>query len=296
MLDPRRLHLLRTVVTTGSVSAAARDLGFTPSAVSQQLGLLEKEAGITLLERNGRGVRPTEAGRLLSRYAEAIDAQVAAAEAALADLRAGVTGRLAVRYFASVGAALVAPALATLRRDHPGVRVDLKLTDPADPLREVRDGNGDLALVVRPREQAATDGLRFTHLRDDPYLALLPAGHRLGGRRALDLADLAADPWVGSEQPGPCQDAILVACGRAGFTPRFVVQSEDYATAQGFVAAGLGIALVPRLGLPARSPGVVVRRIHEPEPVRTIWAATRGTAPATPALTGLLAALRTAGR
>ncbi|MEI5524503.1 LysR family transcriptional regulator [Streptomyces brasiliscabiei] len=293
MLDVRRMQVLRTVVTSGSVTAAATALGYTPSAISQQIAALEKEAGTALLERVGRGVRPTEAGLLLTGYADTIGRQVAEAQTALADLRAGRTGRLAVRYFATAGAPLVAPAVARLRAEHPGVRIELRLIDPGDPLPAVKEGRADLALVVRPRG-ADPEGVRLLHLLDDTYFAVLPAGHPLADRPALALADLADEPWVGSEWPGPCLDAQLEACAEAGFRPRFAVESEDYATAQGFVAAGLGVGLVPRLGLGSPHPDVVVRRFTGPEPRRSIHAAVRATAPPQPALRTFVEALREA--
>ncbi|MFI5961544.1 LysR family transcriptional regulator [Streptomyces asoensis] len=296
MIDVRRMQVLRAVVGTGSVTGAAAALGYTPSAVSQQIAALEKEAGAALLERVGRGVRPTAAGLLLTGYADAIGRQVAEAEAALADLLAGRTGQLAVRYFATAGAALVAPAVARLREAHPGVRVDLRLTaDPQDPSAEVREGRADLALLVGSAEPRG-DGVRLTRLLDDPYLAVLPRGHRLAGRRSVRLAELAEEPFVGSEWPGPCLDAQLDACAAAGFRPGFAVQSEDYMTAQGFVAAGLGVSLVPRLGLGSRHPGVVVREVRDPVPVRVIQAVTRATAPAQPALDAFVDALEQAAR
>ncbi|MGC5566168.1 LysR family transcriptional regulator [Streptomyces sp. FR-108] len=296
MLDVRRMQMLRAVVTSGSVTAAATRLGYTPSAVSQQIAVLEKEARTPLLERVGRGVRPTEAGLLLTGYADAIGRQVAEAETALSDLRSGRTGRLAVRYFATAGAALVAPAVARVRAEHPGVRIELKLSDPGEALPDVREGRADLALVVRPEgETAGAEGVRLVRLLDDPYRAVLPKGHPLAGRRSLALADLAEEPWVGSEWPGPCLDAQLSACEAAGFRPTFVVESEDYVTAQGFVAAGLGVSLVPRLGLGSRHPGVVVREVRRPEPVRAISAAVREAAAPAPALLSFLQALREAG-
>ncbi|MFD9502387.1 LysR family transcriptional regulator [Streptomyces sp. NPDC060035] len=294
MLDLRRMQLLRAVITSGSVTAAARNLGYTPSAVSQQMAALEKEAGITLLERSGRGVRPTDAGRLLNEYATLIGNHAAEAETALADLRAGRTGQVAIRYFASAGAALVAPALAQLRREQPGVQTELKLSDPADPLPEVKDGRADLALVVRPRDQPAVDGIRFVSLLDDKYLVVLPEEHRLAAQREIELTDLADEPWIRSDRPGPCLDPVLDACASAGFSPGFVVESEDHATAQAFVAAGLGIALIPELGIGDPHPAVAVRRVRNPEPVRSIHAAVRESSPAEqPALRGLLDALRT---
>ncbi|MFC5665893.1 LysR family transcriptional regulator [Kitasatospora misakiensis] len=294
MLDMRRMQVLRAVVTSGSVTAAARNLGYTPSAVSQQMAALEKEAGIGLLERTGRGVRPTEAGRLLTEYATVIGRHVAEAETALAELRAGRTGRVVVRYFATAGATMVAPAVAALRREQPGVQVELRLSDAEDALLEVRERRADVALVVRSRDKVTVDGLRFVHLADDRYVAVLPRGHRLASKPALDLIDLADEPWIGSDQPGACLDPVLDACGSAGFSPDFVVESGDYATAQGFVAAGLGVGLVPAMGLGNRHPEVVVREVRNPEPVRAIYAAVREPAPVQPALHRLLDALRSA--
>jgi len=284
--------MLGAVVSTGSVTAAAARLGYTPSAISQQVAALEKEAGTELLERVGRGVRPTAAGLLLTEYADAITRQVAEARTALEDLLAGRTGRLSVRYFATAGARLVAPAVAGLRAEHPGVQIELRLAGP-DPLPEVREGRADLALVVGAAEH---DGVRLLHLLDDPYLAVLPRAHPLAARRSVRLTDLADEPWVGSEWPGPCLDAQLTACASAGFQPRFVVDSEDYATAQGFVAAGLGVTLIPRLGLGGRHPGVAVRPVRSPRPTRAICAAVRDTALPQPALEGFVEALRTAAR
>jgi DNA-binding transcriptional LysR family regulator len=294
MLDVRRMQVLRAVVTSGSVTAAATNLGYTPSAVSQQIAALERQAGIPLLERVGRGVRPTAAGRLLTEHAAIIGQHVAEAETALADLRAGRIGRLAIRYFATAGAALVPPALAKLRADHPRVQVDLRLNDPVDQIGAIVRGEADLAIMV-PSQQETLDGIRLVHLLDDPYHAVLPKGHHLAAKRVVDLADMAEEPWVNNElAAGPCMERMLEACASAGFSPNFVVQSDDYATAQGFVAAGLGITLIPSLGLGQRHPGVVVRRVRKPEPVRSIYAAVRETSLAQPALAGLVDALRDA--
>ncbi|MEU8525728.1 LysR family transcriptional regulator [Streptomyces sp. NPDC048629] len=292
MLDVRRMQVLRAVVTSGSVTAAAAHLGYTPSAVSQQVAALEKEAGIELLERVGRGVRPTAAGRLLTEHAALIGRQVAEAETALADLRAGRTGRIAVRYFATAGAELVAPALARFRTAHPDVRVDLRLVDQSGTAAAEGD-EPDVTLVVRPRNAPSPSGpLRLVHLRDDPYRAVLPKNHPLAVRRTIDLADLADEAWVGSERPGPCLDAVLEACAAAGFTPGYTVECEEYATAQGFVAAGLGISLIPLMGLGSRHPNVVVRTVRAPEPVRTIQAEVRESSLALPAVRTLLTALQ----
>lgn len=194
------MQVLRAVVSSGSVTGAAAVLGYTPSAVSQQIAALEKEARTELLERVGRGVRPTAAGLLLTEYADTISRQVAEAETALADLLEGRTGRLAVRYFATAGASLVAPAVARLREEHPGVQIELKLIDPEDPLPDVREGRADLALVVGPRTPAH-DGVRLLHLLDDPYLAVLPPG--TGSRTFPTWRCPTSRPRPGSAANGP---------------------------------------------------------------------------------------------
>ncbi|MFH9614753.1 LysR family transcriptional regulator [Streptomyces pratensis] len=293
MLDVRRLQVLRAVVTSGTVTAAAAHLGYTPSAVSQQMAALEKQAGTALLERVGRGVRPTAAGLLLTEHAALISSAVARAETALADLRAGRTGRLSVRYFATAGSTLVAPALARLRAEHPGVRVDLELVDSEDPFQGVAKDRADLAVVVQARDFSG-DGFRLIRLADDPYAAVLPLGHPLADTEVIDLGQLSGEQWVGSEPPGPCLEPVIDSCAAAGFSPDFVIRSEDYATAQGFVAAGLGVGLMPRLGLRNQHPGVVVRPVRNPEPVRVISAVVREIALDQPSLRGLLDALRDA--
>ena len=160
MLDVRRMQVLRAVITSGSITAAARNLGYTPSAISQQLSALEREAGTELLERVGRGVRPTPAGSLLSEHAETLSTELAKAEAALTELKEGRIGRVAIRYFATAGASLVPPAIAAVRREHPGVRLDLKLVEPDDPMADVEVGRRRRRDHRLPAQEAARQGRR----------------------------------------------------------------------------------------------------------------------------------------
>ncbi|SHE40454.1 LysR family transcriptional regulator [Streptoalloteichus hindustanus] len=296
MLDVRRLQILRAVVSSGSVTAAAANLGYTPSAISQQLAVLEKEARTSLLEKAGRGVRPTAAGLLLAKHAAVLTAQLAAAEAELADLRAGRTGRLRVTFFATAGAMLVPPAVAAFRRSHPDVQLDLALRDPQDPLAEVLTGEADLAVVVVIGAVPVLPGVRFLHLLDDPYRVVLPREHPLAEESGpVDLARLAGEPWVEAVSfPGPCRQLVLDACAAAGFTPNPSAVSDDFPSAQGFVAAGLGMALIPTLGLGITHPGVAVRPLRNPEPVRQIYAAARESQHDHPAVQGFLHALTNA--
>lgn len=292
MLDVRRMQLLRAVVTSGSVTSAAGNLGYTPSAISQQLAVLEREAGIPLLERVGRGVRATAAGQLLTEHAAILSRNLTDAENALKDLKEGRTGSLSVRYFATAGVALVPPSVSRLRAEHPGLQIDLKLLDPLESLPEVECGNVDVAIVLHPNIDPDRRGLSVVHLLSDPLQAVLPVGHRLAAKRVLDLTDLADEPWVNCEgQQGPCLEVVRDACAAAGFAPHVAVEAEDYPTGQGFVAAGLGVALMPRLGLDATHSGVVVRRVRRPEPAREIYAAIRASNAEKPAVKAFLAAL-----
>jgi DNA-binding transcriptional LysR family regulator len=299
MLDVRRLRVLRAVVDGGSMAAAAGKLGYTPSAVSQHLAALEREAGVALLERAGRGVRPTAAGTILAEHAAAVLARLAEAEAALADLVAGRIGRLGVTFFPTAGASLVPPAVAAFRRQHPDVELRLQMAEPSDAIPAVTGGRTDIAVVVDLQRGGPSDtsGLTWVHLLDDPYHVVLPRGHKLVERRVLRLVEIAAEPWVQTASaPGPCQDVIFGACTRAGFQPRVAVEADDYPTTQGLVAAGVGVALVPGLALGAVHPGVAVRPIGEHRPVRHIHAAVRDAGALHPTVRTFLDALLAAAR
>ncbi len=277
MLDVRRLRVLRAVVRSGSVRVAGEQLGYTPSAISQQVTALERETGTVLLERAGRGIRPTDAARLLADVADDVLQRLDDAEAALAALRAGRTGRLHLLSFPSAGASLVPPAVSALRRSHPDVDLVLGIAEPDEALPALRGGEADVAVVVEmPGSAAQADGLHRVHLLDDPYRVLLPRSHPLAGDDEVDLADLADEPWVETASaPGHCQAAALDACRAAGFSPAYAVQADEYTTTQGFVAAGLGVALVPALALGLVHGQVVVRRLRGTRPVRSVYAAAR---------------------
>jgi DNA-binding transcriptional LysR family regulator len=295
VLDVRRLRVLSSVVSSGSMAAAAELLSYTPSAVSQHLAALEREAGVRLLERVGRGVRPTTAGRLLAEQADAVINQLAAAEAALADLRTGRVGRLRMRFFATAGASFVPPALAIFRHRHPGAELRLEVQEPPASLPAVRAGQADVAIAV---EQVGThprreDGLRWTHLLDDEYVLVAATDHPVAAMQAVSLGDLCDEQWVDTDPvPGPCRDIIDAAFASAGFTPRVSAMTNDYPTSQGMVAAGLGVSLVPLLALDRPHPGVVVRPLSGTRPIRRIHAVVRAGAEDEPFVRTITAALR----
>jgi DNA-binding transcriptional LysR family regulator len=297
VLSSRLLAVHRTVVERGTLTAAAATLGYTVSAVSQQLQQLEAEAGVPLFEKAGRGVRPTAAGLLLAERAERILAEIADAEAALADLREGRTGRLRVVSFHSAGESLLPPAIAEMHRSMPEVHV-LPVVDETDgALRRLRAGEVEVVVVVEPfaRSEQPTDDLARVHLLDDEYRLLMHHDDPLARPRLVDLADLAGTGWiVTSGRPDYVRDVTVAACRRAGFSPRFVAEGDEFAVTQGYVAAGLGVALAPLLALDAVRQHVVVRRLRHPPDPRHIWLATRPAIADQPAVRRMVDALQAA--
>lgn len=292
MLDVHRLRVFRSVVASGSVQAAASNLGYTPSAVSQHVTALQRETGLTLLVRAGRGVRPTAAGLALAAEAEGVLARLGEAESFVADLRAGRTGSLSIAYFASVGAAWLPDVVRVLTAEFPGLRLGLELREdvPDDP-----EERADLQVVVARRGFDPGSGFVAHHLLDEPYVAVVPRGHRFAGREEIELAELATESWVDNDfARGWCRANLLEACTAAGFRPTFHVEAHDYPTAVAFVDAGIGITVLPRLGAAHLPPGCVAVPVVRPAPVRSIHAVLSdgvvGSPAAQAALTALLAA------
>lgn len=278
MLDLRRLQVLSTVVETGSVTAAALRLGYTASSVSQQVSQLEREVGLELLEKAGRGIKPTVAGITLAEHADTILAQARDAEHAMDDLRSGRTGRVRVASFASAGDSLLPAAVATLRRSNPGLHVATTIREGEEAYDDLRAARIDIAVVLEPfgPGDEPVDGLVRKHLLDDPYRVLLPAGHRLAHDRTVELFELADDDWVACVGGnGSCQDDTTDVCRRAGFSPTFVAHAVEFPAAQAYVATGIGVSLAPMLALGSVRDGVVVKKLRrEPEP-RHVWTLTR---------------------
>lgn len=280
MIEARHLRVLRAVARTGSFSAAARELGCTQPAVSQQMKALEKSVDTPLVVRAGRGMQLSEAGQVLLKHATGILAGLSAAEeevAAIAGLRAG---RVRLVSFPTASSTLVPPSVARLRGAHPGVRVSLVEAEPPESLAMLRGGECEVALAFRypdsrggltqsaphatPREAraeatlgaaaslAANDwsDLVVRPLLDDPLVGLLPAAHPLAGRdgnRPVDLAELAGEQWIaGCPQ---CRGHLVELCAAAGFEPRIDFATDDYPAVVGLVAAGLGVAVLPGLAL-----------------------------------------------
>jgi molybdate transport repressor ModE-like protein len=293
MLDVRRMKVLREVAARGSFSAAAEALNFTQSAVSQQVAALERESGATLVERGSRGVRLTKAGRALVAHADAIIARLECAEEELAAIAGLRGGRLRLACFQSAGATMVPRAVAAFHDRHPDVDLGMVEAEPEHASALLRSGDIDLALVY---DFEAIPGmldpeLELTHLIDDPYDAILPAGHPLLERRKLRLGELSDQPWIASTSACGCRQITERACHEAGFEPRVAFEADETLAAQALVAAGVGVTLLPRLALATVHPAVVARSLVKP-PVRRIWAARTAAAYQSPASEAMLQILR----
>ncbi|MFI8435043.1 LysR family transcriptional regulator [Streptomyces sp. NPDC079020] len=253
MIEARHLRVLRAVATTGSFSAAARELGCTQPAVSQQMKALESSAGTTLLIRTGREMRLTQAGEALVRHASGILAGLTAAEeevAAIAGLRAG---RVRLVSFPSGSSTLVPGALAALRAEHPGTRVSLVEAEPPRSVEMLRDGDCDIALAFRYGTSGGEwDDLVARPLLTDRLIGLVPDGHRLAGAESVGIGELAEEPWIAGCPR--CRRQLVEVCEESGFTPRIDFATDDYPAVIGLVGAGLGVAVLPALAIESVRP------------------------------------------
>lgn len=298
MLSVARLRVLDEVARGGSLSAAARALNYSPSAVSQQIALLQRETGACLVERAGRGIRLTSAGRLLAEHAATIVADLRAAELALAEFVQGTGGRLRFGSFPTANATLMPRAVAAFRHLHPHVEVELAELDRDEALVEIAERRLDLALVYQfPDMPPITDeSIRTIPILTDELRIMLPNGHHLVGQPPLTLDQLRHENWIQGVHHGSTMDVLPRVCRAAGFEPNIVFQTDDQLAVRGLVAAGVGIALASSLATTAVPPGVVVQRLNEPALRRTVMVALPSTHPPLPAVAALVDALHSASR
>jgi DNA-binding transcriptional LysR family regulator len=270
-------------------SRAAEELGYTQSAVSQQIAALEHEVGLTLLNRAVRPVALTDAGRLLAGHVESVLEHLATTEAQLDAIRGLQAGRMRLAAFGSAYATFLPRALARFRARHPDVRLELVEAEPDVSLPLLRRGEVDLAIVYRFGIAVgdADDWLEAAHLLDDEHRAVLPARHRLAAHEAIAVADLAEEAWIVPRGGGPARgyrEGLERLCADAGFAPRVAFETDDLQAVQTFVAAGLGIALMHDLTMPTRRQAIAVRPIEGPRltrPVNAVTAAGRRSPAAT---------------
>jgi DNA-binding transcriptional LysR family regulator len=286
MLDSRRLRVLVEVARHGSFSAAAEALGYTQPAVSRQIATLEAEVGTTLIRRVPKGAVLTDAGQLLVERAEAILARLHDVESELRALAGLEGGRLRMATFASAASSIVPLAIASFRERHPAVELNVMMADPIESMPRLRAGELDLVLshdralgepvlasgqVSGPAQ--APSGFEFVHLFDDPMYVAMPAGHPLADEPRLRLARFANEPWMlATTHTCPDSRLFLRACHEAGFEPQIAFQNDDYPAILGFVAAGVGVALIPDMAARGVREDVVVRELDPAPPSRPIMA------------------------
>jgi DNA-binding transcriptional LysR family regulator len=298
VLDLRRLRLLYELHERGTIAAVADALHFTPSAVSQQLAVLEREAGLPLLERAGRGVRLTDAALVLVRHADALLDRAALAEADLAAATGAVAGRGRIAAFQSVALRLAIPALRVLAREAPGLRCELVEAEPEMSLPALALGDLDLVLADEWEHQprARPGGVDRHDLHDDPVRVVLPEHHPAAGRRglAVSLSELAGEVWTTGHRSSGWDEMTVRTCRQlGGFDPDIRHRSNDAVLSLALVAQGLAVTLLPDFVRPADHPGVVVRSMSEGPVHRAIFAATRTADASRPSVQALLAAVRT---
>jgi DNA-binding transcriptional LysR family regulator len=296
MLELRRLHLLRELHERGTIAAVADALQLTPSAVSQQLAVLERETGVRLLEPAGRGVRLTDPALGLVEHAEALLERAAIAEADLAAAGAMVSGRGRIAGFQSVALHLALPAIEALAGTAPRLRCELVEAEPEDAVPALALGDVDLVLGDEWQHQPVPlpKGVHREELLEDPVRLVLPADHPVTRRHrdAVPLAELAGEPWTTGPVAMGWDEMTRRTCRElGGFDPDVRHRTNDAAISLAVVARGLGVAMLPELALPSRHPGVELRPIAERPVTRAIFVATRATDAARPSTQALVAAV-----
>ncbi|HEX6526219.1 MAG TPA: LysR family transcriptional regulator [Streptosporangiaceae bacterium] len=307
MLDLHRLRLLHEFATRGSIAKAALALGYTPSAVSQQLATLEREAGASLLDRTARRAELTDAGRRLAGHAERILAMVEEAEADLSARATEPAGRIVATAFPSAAVAF-APALTRSLRTHPRLTLVLRQTGAREGLRQVRSGAVDVAIVDDWTSRLADDLdesiLTSYHLIRDELLLVLPRAHWAADpAQPVDLRALRDEPWLAAPTGEPSRSAVDRLLGAAGVAPSLLSEFEGMSTIVSLVARGIGIGILPRIAVRGSEAGrgagrgVVTRPLpHGLDLARDIHAVVRTASVRRPSVAVIVEALRAAAR
>ncbi|MFJ1674352.1 LysR family transcriptional regulator [Streptomyces sp. NPDC088251] len=273
MYETDALRLLVTVADTGSFTQAAARLDYTQSAVSRRIASLEKRAGGPLFDRLARGVRLNPAGHALHRHAVEVLDRLARAEHELTAIRAGHGGTLRVAAFSTANISLVPAALRAFLRSRPDVEVVASEGRSDALMRRLAEGALDLAVVSDyPSGLPSADGVTTEALLEDELFVVLPREHRLAGSGTIDLRELRDEAWL-QDAPADRPMMLTEVCARAGFRPRKIVRIAEWTGKFGYVAAGLGVALVPSLAAWAVPAGLSLCRLDDLAPRRTVYAA-----------------------
>jgi DNA-binding transcriptional LysR family regulator len=292
MLDVRRMRVLREVISSGSFSAAAEALHLSQSAVSQQIAVLEREVGMPLLERTSEGPKLTPAGEALMEHGDAVIARLEEAERELAQIAGLEGGRLRLASFPTASATLMTRALSLFRQRFPNIELEFQEDEPEDSFPSLKRGEFDLAVVfdypMFPLEFGRD--VESELIYEEPMRVALPPGHPLAAAKSVRIEDLADEEWLCGALPSSCRMQVLQLGRDAGYEPKISFQSEDYEVIKGFVAAGLGVTVLPELA--GGHPGIELRDVRGARPIRRIWAVTRESESRSPAAEQMLAILR----
>jgi len=293
MFDLVRLRVLHAVAGHGSLAAAAHALHLTPSAVSQQMAKLEREAGCVLAERQGRRLRLTDEGLVLAAHADRILAAVAEASADLDERRGRVLGTVTVGAFATATRGLLPAVVKTCAARYPDLSVHLREVEPYQSLGLVAAGDLDVAVAQdwMNLPTAVPDRLDSTDIGLDYADIALPPGHPLSDRDGVALLDLAREPWIASTVGTICYDWLTTTFRRVGHEPRIAHQAAEFPTQLALVAAGFGVAVVPRLAADSVPPGVCLVPV-KPALHRRVFATWREEATRRPAIRAVVDALK----
>ncbi|MFL5998368.1 MAG: LysR family transcriptional regulator [Streptomyces sp.] len=295
MLNLERLRTLDALARHGSVSGAAEGLHITTSAVSQQMSKLEREVGQQLLAKNGRGVRLTDAGRLLADHAARILSQVELAQSDLEAQRGQVMGELRLAAFPTAARGLFPAAIAGLRSAHPGLRISSREMEPEPAVLAVLRGDCDLAVVLDwyNKPLPMPDGLLQASIVDDTADVAMPATHRHAHRSEVDLEDFADDDWVTWGESEFCHEWLMHTLRAKGIEPRVAHRAEEHPTQLALVGAGLGVCVAPRLGRGPIPEGVRTVPVRQ-SVSRHIYAVWRADADRRPSIRAAVEALKSA--
>lgn len=275
MFDLRRLEILVRVVETGSVTAAAAALNYSPSAVSQQLRRLEVEAGAPLLDRHARGMTATEAGNLLAVHARRVFRQLAAAESDLADIAGLRRGSLSLGTFPTVGGSFLPLAVKQFQQLYPAVQLNIRSERLDGLVAMLEEGAVSLSLLWDYAWARVDDrALTLTHLFDDPTVLVVASDHRLADQGQTTMAELSQERWI-IRADHPVVEVLRRSALGEGFEPRIAFQANDYQEAQAMVSVGLGVALAPRSAVVNKHPNVRVLGLGDSAPSRRILVAHR---------------------
>ncbi|MDO8964456.1 MAG: LysR family transcriptional regulator [Coriobacteriia bacterium] len=297
MLNVNRLRVLREIASRGTIAAAAEALYMTPSAISQQMATLEREAGTPLLERAGRGVRLTPAGERLVTHAERVIAVLEEAQADVDAVARGVAGRLRTCAFPTGARALLIPALSRIRAEYPRLQLSMVDLEPEESVPLLKTGEIDVLLTYEFDHLPQRDdpGVEQVLLAIEPMAIALPVTHpaATGPVRVRDLKD---EEWIVGQDGSSLLEVQVRVANEAGFQPKLDLHSNDYQVILAAVEAGLGVALVPPMARFAEYPGVAFRRPEDMEVRRRILAVIRRGSGKSPGIAALVEALRDIAR